>query len=109
MVPKGSMQAGDPAIYIEIDSLVPLDNKIFSFCERYHGKIKTQKFKNPDGSQFWSQGLLMAAKDFGWTIINKIVIDDENKTHAPGIVFRSQDGTKSFKAVSNEFLAKYHG
>lgn len=26
-----------------------------------------------------------------------------------GIVFRSQDGTKSFKAVSNEFLLKYHG
>ena len=26
-----------------------------------------------------------------------------------GLVFRSQDGTKSFKAVSNEFLVKYHG
>ena len=26
-----------------------------------------------------------------------------------GIVFRSQDGSKSFKAVSNEFLLKYHG
>lgn len=26
-----------------------------------------------------------------------------------GIVFRSKDGTKSFKAVSNEFLLKYHG
>lgn len=25
-----------------------------------------------------------------------------------GLVFRSQDGTKSFKAVSNEFLLKYH-
>ena len=25
-----------------------------------------------------------------------------------GIVFRSLDGIKSFKAVSNEFLAKYH-
>ena len=25
-----------------------------------------------------------------------------------GLVFRSQDGTKSFKAVSNEFLVKYH-
>lgn len=25
-----------------------------------------------------------------------------------GLVFRSQDGTKSFKAVSNEFLIKYH-
>lgn len=26
-----------------------------------------------------------------------------------GIVFRSEDGTQSFKAVSNEFLLKYHG
>ena len=26
-----------------------------------------------------------------------------------GLVFRSQDGTKSFKAVSNEFLLRYHG
>ena len=26
-----------------------------------------------------------------------------------GLVFRSQDGTKSFKAVSNEYLLKYHG
>ena len=26
-----------------------------------------------------------------------------------GIVFRSEDGTKSFKAVSNNFLLKYHG
>ena len=26
-----------------------------------------------------------------------------------GIVFRSEDGTKSFKAVSNSFLLKYHG
>lgn len=25
-----------------------------------------------------------------------------------GIVFRSQDGTRSFKAVSNEFILKYH-
>ena len=26
-----------------------------------------------------------------------------------GIVFRSQDGVNSFKAVSNNFLLKYHG
>jgi hypothetical protein len=26
-----------------------------------------------------------------------------------GIVFRSPDGQQSFKAVSNEFLMKYHG
>ena len=26
-----------------------------------------------------------------------------------GLVFRSEDGVRSFKAVSNEFLLKYHG
>ena len=26
-----------------------------------------------------------------------------------GLVFRSYDGTKSFKAVDNNFLLKYHG
>jgi hypothetical protein len=26
-----------------------------------------------------------------------------------GLVFRSYDGVQSFKAVSNEFLTKYHG
>jgi len=81
MVPKGAMKAGDPAIYIEIDSLVPLDREVFKFCERYHGKIKTQKFRNPDGSQFWSQGLLMAASDFGWTINGSIVVDDKDVEH----------------------------
>lgn len=35
----------------------------------------------------------------------KSVIDGKMRE---GIVFRSQDGTKSFKAVSNEFLLKYH-
>ena len=35
----------------------------------------------------------------------KSVIDNEMRE---GIVFRSLDGTKSFKAVSNEFLLKYH-
>lgn len=35
----------------------------------------------------------------------KSVIDGEMRE---GLVFRSQDGQKSFKAVSNEFLLKYH-
>jgi hypothetical protein len=85
------MKAGDPAVYIEIDSLVPLDKEVFSFCERYHGKIKTQKFRNPDGSQFWSQGLLMAASDFGWTIDSaqfagdfSFIVDDKGEHHYSG-------------------------
>ena len=86
MVPKGAFQVGDPAIYFEIDSQVPLDNDVFQFCAKYKGHIKTQKFKTPDG-QFWSQGLLMAAADFGWTIdrIEELFItDDEMVPHIPG-------------------------
>jgi hypothetical protein len=67
MVPKGAFKAGDPGVYFEIDSQVPLDNPVFEFCKKYKGHIKTRKFKTPDG-QFWSQGLLMPAADFGWTI-----------------------------------------
>lgn len=87
MVPKGAFKVGDPGIYFEIDSLVPVDKDPFKFCEKYKGHIKTQKFKNPDGSQFWSQGLLMAAKDFGWTIdrIDELFItDDKMVRHIPG-------------------------
>ena len=86
MVPKGAFKVGDPAIYFEIDSQVPLDNPIFAFCAKYKGHIKTQKFKTPEG-QFWSQGLLMAAADFGWTIdrIEELFItDDEMVPHIPG-------------------------
>lgn len=39
------------------------------------------------------------------TATGKSVIDGGMRE---GLVFRSQDGTKSFKAVSNEFLIKYH-
>ena len=67
MVPKGAFRAGDPGIYFEIDSQVPLDNPVFEFCAKYKGHIKTQKFKTPEG-QFWSQGLLMPAADFGWFV-----------------------------------------
>lgn len=86
MVPKDAFKVGDPAIYFEIDSQVPLDNPVFTFCAKYKGHIKTQKFKTPDG-QFWSQGLLMAAADFGWTIdrIEELFItDDEMVRHIPG-------------------------
>lgn len=90
MVPKGAFKAGDPGIYFEIDSQVPLNNPVFEFCAKYKGHIKTQKFKTPDG-QFWSQGLLMAAADFGWTIDSAqfaggfdFIVDDKGVQHIPG-------------------------
>lgn len=91
MVPKGAFKVGDPGIYFEIDSQVPLSNPVFAFCAKYKGHIKTQKFKTPDG-QFWSQGLLMAAADFGWEVITTLVVDKKvsfikdnlGKEHIPG-------------------------
>lgn len=67
MVRKDQFKPGDLGIYFEIDSKVPAKEP-FMFLECKHFKIKTQKYKTPNG-QFWSQGLLMAAEDFGWRIV----------------------------------------
>lgn len=71
MVRKDQFQKGDLGIYFEIDSKVDTSKEVFKFTEKYHGKIKTQKFsiKDENGNkvgQFWSQGLLMSFDDFGW-------------------------------------------
>lgn len=60
LVKKGQFKPGDIGIYFEIDSKVP-EREPFTFLEKYHYKIKTQKFKT-----FYSQGLLMHPDDFGW-------------------------------------------
>jgi len=83
MVPKGAFKPGDPGVYFEIDSKVPIDKSPFEFCAKYKGHIKTQKFKTPEG-QFWSQGLLMAAADFGWKVESTYIIDDNGVQHTPG-------------------------
>ena len=67
MVRKNQFKPGDLGIYFEIDSKVP-KKEPFMFLEGKHFKIKTQKYKTPNG-QFWSQGLLMGAEDFGWETI----------------------------------------
>ena len=67
MVRKDQFKSGDLGIYFEIDSKVPVKEP-FMFLEGKHFKIKTQKYKTPNG-QFWSQGLLMGAEDFGWETI----------------------------------------
>lgn len=90
MVRKGTFKEGDLAIYFEVDSKVDTTKSEFSFMERYHGKIKTQRYtfggKNPG---FYSQGLLMHPSDFGWTLQTRllneveteVVVDDEGVTH----------------------------
>ena len=63
IVPKGQFKVGDPGIYFEIDSRVPKDKECFAFLEKRNYKIKTQKM-----CKSISQGLLMHAEDFGWSI-----------------------------------------
>lgn len=69
MVRKDQFRPGDLGIYFEIDSKCP-EKEPFMFLEGKHFKIKTQKYKTPDGP-FFSQGLLMSAEDFGWEALTE--------------------------------------
>lgn len=92
MVPKGAFHIGDPGIYFEVDSKLP-EEEPFEFLKSKHYKIKIQKYKNSDGSYFWSQGLLMSAEDFGWDKLIKYnskeeaevsyIIDKEGNNYNP--------------------------
>jgi hypothetical protein len=86
MVRKGQFAIGDPAIYFEIDSKVP-ETEPFEFLAQKHYKIKTQKYFK---GTVISQGLLMSAEDFGWTIDSAqfaggflYIVDDKGKQHIP--------------------------
>ena len=68
MVRKDQFQPGDLAIYFEIDSKVP-EKEPFMFLENKHFKVKTQKYFK---GTVISQGLLMAAEDFGWELCKNI-------------------------------------
>ena len=87
MTRKGQFKPGDAAIYFEIDSKVP-ETEPFKFLESKHYKVKTQKYFK---GTVISQGLLMSAEDFGWTVQveplggvrTEVIIDDEGKPHYP--------------------------
>lgn len=70
IVQKGQFKVGDPAIYFEIDSRVPSDKECFAFLEKRNYKVKTLKM-----CKTISQGLLMHAEDFGWTIGAQAIYD----------------------------------
>ena len=63
IVQKGQFNIGNPAIYFEIDSKVPSDKECFAFLEKRNYKVKTLRM-----CKVISQGLLMHAEDFGWSI-----------------------------------------
>ena len=67
MTRKGTFQAGDEAVYFEIDSKVP-ETETFAFLAPKHYKVKTQKYTFGGKGLMISQGLLMSFEDFGWDI-----------------------------------------
>ena len=74
MTRKGTFQAGDKAVYFEIDSKVP-ETETFAFLAPKHYKVKTQKYTFGGKGLMISQGLLMSFEDFGWDI-NKYEVGD---------------------------------
>lgn len=83
VVGKGEFKPGDPAIYFEIDSKLPEVEPFtnMEFLTKKHYKIKTQKM-----CKSISQGLLMSAANFGWSIGHKIndnsvfILESDQKT-----------------------------
>lgn len=67
MTRKGTFQAGDKAVYFEIDSKVP-ETETFVFLAPKHYKVKTQKYTFGGKGNFVSQGLLMAFEDFHYEL-----------------------------------------
>lgn len=67
MTRKGTFQAGDKAVYFEIDSKVP-ETETFAFLAPKHYKVKTQKYTFGGKGLMISQGLLMSFEDFNWDI-----------------------------------------
>ena len=84
MVRKGQFKPGSNAIYFEIDAKVP-EKEPFMFLEGKHFKIKTQGYKNPDGSKFYSQGLLMGIEDFNGEL------DWINNTNSTETIFLTKE------------------
>ena len=85
MVKKGQFNAGDLAIYFEIDSKLP-EKEPFLFLSDKHFKIKTQKYFK---GTVISQGLLMHPSDFGW----QVQVDNSILNPAAGDHGRYDKGT----------------
>lgn len=109
MVRKGQFKPGDTGIYFEIDSKVP-EREPFEFLALKHYRIKTQKYKTPDG-QFWSQGLLMSAEDFGWVKFNdaRRLEQGEWVSYTWSGIFNEKDNEIYFLDNDSRFLTKKLG
>lgn len=96
VVGKSEFHAGDPAIYFEIDSQLPEVEPFtnMEFLAKKHYKIKTQKM-----CKSISQGLLMSAANFGWTI--------EYAQFAGDVAYiKDNEGISHFVEDESRFLTK---
>ena len=99
MTRKGIFQAGDKAVYFEIDSKVP-ETETFEFLASKHYKVKTQKYTFGGKGLMISQGLLMSFDDFGWDN-DKYKIGDF-LTEILGVKYSVADDNKR-KATVNKY------
>ena len=99
IVQKGQFNIGDPAIYFEIDSKVPSDKECFAFLEKRHYKVKTLKM-----CKVISQGLLMHAEDFGWSIGY-----DTNDSSGDVPYIKDNKGEYHYAGGESRFLTKELG
>lgn len=96
VVGKGEFKIGDPAIYFEIDSKLP-EVKPFTdmeFLVKKKYRVKTQKM-----CKSISQGLLISATNFGWTIEN----------HNYGYSIHDSNGVEHNAGNNSRFLTKQLG
>lgn len=96
VVGKNEFHAGDPAIYFEIDSKLPEVEPFINmeFLAKKKYKIKTQKM-----CKSISQGLLMSAANFGWTI----------EKHNYGYSIHEPNGAEHNAENESRFLTKQLG
>ena len=99
MTRKGTFQAGDKAVYFEIDSKVP-ETETFEFLASKHYKVKTQKYTFGGKGLMISQGLLMSFDDFGWDN-DKYEVGDF-LTETLGVKYSVADDNKR-KATVNKY------
>lgn len=81
MVRKDQFKAGDLAVYFEIDSKFPENDERFAFMASKGYKVKTQRYTFGGKGLMISQGLIMSAKDLGWTQTLLCLRDAEDKPH----------------------------
>lgn len=95
IVQKNVFNVGDKALYIEVDSRVPSNDKRFEFLEKRHYKVKTLKM-----CKVYSQGLIMPLSDFPELKDKEI---HEDVTKLLGITYYvEEDNVRKAKSNPNE-------